>query len=763
MVRLARGLAVAWVFLGCPAIADAAEPLWRVGSRLGCVEARPGVPEVPYNGRDDDCNPSTLDDDLDNDGLPLGQDCDDRVPGAGARRLSGDLTVSEDEGVCEDDEPVVVYGDLIVDSEPSELSCVCGVAGDLVVRDTDLSSIDGLDGLVGVAGDVIIDANPNLTGLEGLSALTSVRGDLVVSDNDDLASLVGLGGVRSVDGSVEVQHNAILTGLMGLSSLGSIGEDMHVSGNPSMEQADGLESLLVIGGDLEVSDNASMKAMSGLAQLEAVGGDVEVSGNLVLRGITGLTSLAAVSGSMGVTDNPELLAVGGLEALTVVDGGVVMSGNPQLRDPASLATAKASTADEGSGVWQGLADFGIGASDPGSQGTAEADEAAGIWQGLAEFGIEESDGVVLVVLVVFLIIVGIGVTVAATHAVRVLLRSWARDDEDDEVRAKRPVTPTWPRDPRLPEGLQHIDPEARSQAWIYLQSATVPFGTRLIEVDDDDPTLVWIVEGELEIVVDDIPVATVGPDEIVGEMALFRDGKRGAAVEAVTPVRMVVLDRQGYVALRGLGNPVARVVEEAAMEGIGRRLRATTNEVLDQLSGISIDEVAQSPGFADLIGQWLDEAVLAFEGRSGELLELLSEVDLFSGAEPAALGALAGRMERRAVPSGTVLCAEGEVGHEMYVVLQGEVTVAMVATTTTLRRVARLGPGDACGMVSLFTGQPRTASCVATGPVTVAVLPVDRFRQLVRSDELAGSVLRVAMIRAMSDALTFANKQLAGG
>jgi len=36
--------------------------------------------EMPYNGFDDDCNPSSLDDDLDQDGFDYSQDCDDADP-----------------------------------------------------------------------------------------------------------------------------------------------------------------------------------------------------------------------------------------------------------------------------------------------------------------------------------------------------------------------------------------------------------------------------------------------------------------------------------------------------------------------------------------------------------------------------------------------------------------------------------------------------------------------------------------------------------
>jgi hypothetical protein len=42
------------------------------------ADVKPGAAEVEYDGRDNDCNPSTRDDDLDADGYPRAADCDDR-------------------------------------------------------------------------------------------------------------------------------------------------------------------------------------------------------------------------------------------------------------------------------------------------------------------------------------------------------------------------------------------------------------------------------------------------------------------------------------------------------------------------------------------------------------------------------------------------------------------------------------------------------------------------------------------------------------
>ena len=44
------------------------------------IFVNPDLLEVPYNGLDDDCNETTLDDDLDQDGFILSEDCDDDNP-----------------------------------------------------------------------------------------------------------------------------------------------------------------------------------------------------------------------------------------------------------------------------------------------------------------------------------------------------------------------------------------------------------------------------------------------------------------------------------------------------------------------------------------------------------------------------------------------------------------------------------------------------------------------------------------------------------
>lgn len=72
----------------------------------------PGAIEVPYDGIDNDCNPATLDDDLDQDGYTIANDCDDNEPLAnpGLDEIPFDTIDNDCDGeIDENDNPPVVY------------------------------------------------------------------------------------------------------------------------------------------------------------------------------------------------------------------------------------------------------------------------------------------------------------------------------------------------------------------------------------------------------------------------------------------------------------------------------------------------------------------------------------------------------------------------------------------------------------------------------------------------------------------------------
>ncbi len=76
------------------------------------------VPEIPYNGTDDDCDPSTPDDDLDQDGFALAVDCDDENP-----EINPNMAEVPYNGIDEDCDPITPDDDLDEDGFVLEEDC----------------------------------------------------------------------------------------------------------------------------------------------------------------------------------------------------------------------------------------------------------------------------------------------------------------------------------------------------------------------------------------------------------------------------------------------------------------------------------------------------------------------------------------------------------------------------------------------------------------------------------------------------------------
>jgi CRP/FNR family cyclic AMP-dependent transcriptional regulator len=104
------------------------------------------------------------------------------------------------------------------------------------------------------------------------------------------------------------------------------------------------------------------------------------------------------------------------------------------------------------------------------------------------------------------------------------------------------------------------------------------------------------------------------------------------------------------------------------------------------------------------------------------LTDHLSEVPLFSGCSTKDLQRLARASDEVRVDAGRVLTTQGEIGREVFVILDGAAEVRRDGEV-----VATLGPGDQVGELSLLDGGPRTATVTATTDVNLLVLTRPAF------------------------------------
>jgi len=106
-------------------------------------------------------------------------------------------------------------------------------------------------------------------------------------------------------------------------------------------------------------------------------------------------------------------------------------------------------------------------------------------------------------------------------------------------------------------------------------------------------------------------------------------------------------------------------------------------------------------------------------------VQALKGASLFDGLSRKELTQLARVSEDLEVEPGTVLCKEGEIGHEFFVIVDGKVKI-----TRKGRRVATRGGDEFVGEIALLEDVPRTATVTAETPVRLFVLTRKDFRHL---------------------------------
>lgn len=123
--------------------------------------------------------------------------------------------------------------------------------------------------------------------------------------------------------------------------------------------------------------------------------------------------------------------------------------------------------------------------------------------------------------------------------------------------------------------------------------------------------------------------------------------------------------------------------------------------------------------------------------------ELLGACPLFRGLDSAGLAAVAVAAIEVEFPADRVIARQGEIGTGFFVVVDGSVRVVRDGTI-----VARLGPGEFFGELSVLDGGPRVAQVLAAEPTRCLALASWDFERVLREEPaVALSVLRVVAAR----------------
>lgn len=127
------------------------------------------------------------------------------------------------------------------------------------------------------------------------------------------------------------------------------------------------------------------------------------------------------------------------------------------------------------------------------------------------------------------------------------------------------------------EMMRHMAPDEVQAIIPYLNLCAARPGDILCQEGKPGDALYFILEGSADVLKDEHQVATLGPGEVFGEMAILTNEPRSATVVACTPMELYELKRADFNVLV----PQSPSLSRALSRILARRLQATTQSHAD--------------------------------------------------------------------------------------------------------------------------------------------------------------------------------------
>jgi CRP/FNR family transcriptional regulator, cyclic AMP receptor protein len=141
---------------------------------------------------------------------------------------------------------------------------------------------------------------------------------------------------------------------------------------------------------------------------------------------------------------------------------------------------------------------------------------------------------------------------------------------------------------------------------------------------------------------------------------------------------------------------------------------------------------------------------------SAPLRNAIARLDLFVGASPDDIDAVASLAVEQRFKDGESIFSRGAPGEGMLIVLQGSIRLSIVSVEGRELILREAGPGDVIGEIAVLDGGRRTADAAAVGPVAAGFIGQAPFaRLLANRPALQMMILQVlcARLRDTTDQL----------
>jgi len=126
--------------------------------------------------------------------------------------------------------------------------------------------------------------------------------------------------------------------------------------------------------------------------------------------------------------------------------------------------------------------------------------------------------------------------------------------------------------------------------------------------------------------------------------------------------------------------------------------------------------------------------------------DLLSAARLFDGVDAEGMDRIAEVAVEVEFPAEHVIARQGDIGTGFFVVVSGAVRVVRDGEV-----IARLGPGDFFGELSVLDGEPRLAQVIADGPTTCLALATWDFESVLLEEPRVTLAILRGVARRLRD------------
>ncbi|MDB4292892.1 T9SS type B sorting domain-containing protein [Maribacter sp.] len=261
-----------------------------------------------------------------------------------------------------------ISGYLLITGDVNDLSALASlqyIEDDLIIRDTQLTTISNFNSLIEVIGRIEISRNMGLTEIFGFNELLILGFQFYIEENPSLITINGFNKATDADGEFLINRNTSLLTIVGFSALEVFQTDFEINDSPELSSIPNFNRVTCIGSSFTlnntgltditgfnmlleiqglapgfiISNNQNLAAISGFNSLESIGWDLLIEENPLLKTIAGLCSLTSVYHFFTIRNNASLISLNGLQNLSTVsiNGNEVnitleIINNPELSD-----------------------------------------------------------------------------------------------------------------------------------------------------------------------------------------------------------------------------------------------------------------------------------------------------------------------------------------------------------------------------------------------------------------------------------------------